>query len=52
MPITSGQRAARALDVICERCRSEIHVAHGRRIPACPHCGAQTYVPKAGLRRS
>lgn len=51
MPITAGTTVHARTDIVCERCRATIHVAVGRRIPQCPHCGADTYVPPAGLKR-
>ena len=51
MPITAGTTVHARTDIVCEHCRATIHVAVGRRIPQCPHCGADTYVPLAGLKR-
>jgi predicted RNA-binding Zn-ribbon protein involved in translation (DUF1610 family) len=43
MSIHSGEESKLTGDLKCEKCRMNVHVINGRKIPKCPNCGHDSF---------
>lgn len=43
MSAHAGEEARQTGDFRCDRCRNQVHVTAGDKIPKCPNCGNDTF---------